>query len=139
MSVKQLKLSNEIKSVLVSKIALDALLISKYRKDWDNYYLEGVTVNNLDFKSKCTSAEESEGYSSDDTVLYNWIPPPTAYFQDKKNNTIPRRCSAFNINVIGIKTALKHWYWLKCKMPPCESSFSTIVGWNTGMLINQQY
>ena len=76
MLVKQLKLRNELQSVLVSKTALDALSTSKYRKDWDNYYLEGVTVNNLDSKITCTSMEESEGYSSDDTVLYNWIPLP---------------------------------------------------------------
>ena len=74
--VKQLMLSNDFQSVLVTKTVLDALPTSKYRKDWDNYYLKGITVNNLDSKTKCTGAEESEGYSSDDTVLYNWIPPP---------------------------------------------------------------
>ena len=95
-------LSNEFQSVLVTKTVLDALPTSKYRKDWDNYYLEGLTVNNLDFKTKCTGAEESEGYSSDDTVLYNWIPPPMVDHQGKKNNTVPRRHSAFNINIIGI-------------------------------------
>ena len=66
--VKQLMLSNGIQSVLVTKTLLDALPTSKYRKDWDNYYLEGVTVNNLNSKTKCTSTEESEGYSSDDRV-----------------------------------------------------------------------
>ena len=100
--LKQLMLSNDIQSVIVTKTLLDALPISKYRKNWDNYYLEGVIVNNLDSKTKWTGTEESEGYSSDDTVLYNWIPPTVVHHQGKKKNTEPRRRSTFNINVIGI-------------------------------------
>ena len=87
--VKQLMLSNDFQSVSMTKTVLDALPTSKYRKDWDNYYLEGITVNNLDSKTKCTGTEESEGYSSDDTVLYNWIPSPMVDHQGKKNNTVP--------------------------------------------------
>ena len=72
--VKQLMLSNNFQSVLVTKTVLDALPTSKYRKDWDNYYLEGVTVNNLDSKIKCASAEESEGYLL--TILFSIIGYP---------------------------------------------------------------
>ena len=102
MVVKQLMLSNDIQSVLVTKTLLDALPTSKYRKDWDNYYLKGVTVNNPDSKTKCTGVEGSDGYSSGDTVLYNWIPPTIVDHQGKKKDTEPRRHSVFNINIIDI-------------------------------------
>ena len=132
-------LSKDVQCVVVTKMLLDTLPTSKYRKDWTNYYLEQGIEDEPVSEILKNWVWDNDGYSSDDTILYSWIPSVSVpkSFQDKRLNRAmvkkPRshskKITTFNINVIGLHHHKPH-YWLKCKVPPCESSFSTIVRWN---------
>ena len=79
--------------------------------------------------------EPASPSSSESTIIYDW--QPDAHRQSvasqqstgKKFNIKRKKTKVFNINTVGIRWC-KPCYWLKCKVPPCPSSFSTIVGWN---------
>ena len=104
-----------------------------------DYYLEEGIEDDPVSEILMNWVRDNDGYSSDDMILYSWIPSVSVpkSFQDKKLNRATvkktrshsKKITTFNINVIGL-CHRKPCYWLKCKVPPCESSFSTIVKWN---------
>ena len=116
-SVQKYKVTNERQTIHVTQNLMDNLPSSKYRKGWDTYI------------------PTDEGAESDTTLIY-WplsdesdsdhvmLDPPIISI-----SRIPRQKPAFNINWHGI-----HWrkprYWFKCKVSTCDSTFSTIHGWN---------
>ena len=136
---KTLMLRKGVQCVLVTKMLLDTLPTSKYRKAWTNYYLEDGVEDDPVSEILKNRIWDNDGYSSDDMILYSWIPSASVpmSFQDKKLNRATvkktrshsKKITTFDINVIGL-CHLKPHYWLKCKVPPCESGFTTIVGWN---------
>ena len=75
--------------------------------------------------------------SSDSTIIYDWQVEQLDHSRlldsnhatGKKPQSKLKKTKAFSINTVGIRRR-KPRYWLKCKVPPCQSSFSTIVGWN---------
>ena len=96
---------------------MDNLPSSKYRKDWDIYI------------------PTDEGSESDTTVVY-WPPTDESGSEHAKldspipsTSRISRQKPTFNINWHGIRW-WKPRYWFKCKGSTCDSTFSTIRGWN---------
>ena len=71
--------------------------------------------------------------SSESTIIYDWQEDQrlsdSHRATGKKSKCKCKKTKAFSINTVGIRRR-KPRYWFKCKVPPCQSSFSTIVGWN---------
>ena len=96
---------------------MDNLPTSKYHKDWDNYI------------------PADEGAESDTTLIY-W---PLSDNSDSDHvrsdistaspSRVTRKKPTFNINWHGLRWR-KLRYWFKCKVSKCDSTFSTIRGWN---------
>ena len=90
---------------------------SKYRKDWDIYI------------------PTDEGSESDTTVVYWPLMDESDSEHAKLDSPIPptshisRQKPTFNINWHDIRWP-KPRYWFTCKVSTCDSTFSTIRGWN---------
>ena len=123
--------------MVVTTSLLDMLPTSRYRKNWPKYYPDEILDDDPVSKILKHRAKDTDGYSSDDTILYNWVSPinesisfkdatPTR-LQGKKTKTPSKKITTFDINVIGL-CHRKPRYWLKCKVSPSKSSFSTKVG-----------
>ena len=116
-SVKTLKVTSAMQTVHVTQNLMDNLPTSKYRQDWDIYI------------------PADEGADSDTTLIY-W---PLSDDSDSDHArldilTVPpshvtRKKPTFNINWHGLRQR-KPRYWFKCKVNKCDSTFSTIRGWN---------
>ena len=116
-SVKILKVTSAMQTVHVTQNLMDNLPTSKYRQDWGIYI------------------PADEGAESDTTLIY-W---PLSDDSDSDHArldilTVPpsrvtRIKPTFNINWHGLRQR-KPRYWFKCKVNECDSTFSTIHGWN---------
>ena len=116
-SVKIFKVTSEMQTIHVTQNLMDNLPTSKYRKDWDNYI------------------PADEGAESDTTLIY-W---PLSNNSDSDHvrsdistaspSCVTRKKPTFNINWHGLRWR-KLRYWFKCKVSKCDSTFSTIRGWN---------
>ena len=116
-SVKIFKVTSETQTIHVTQNLMDNLPTSKYRKDWVNYI------------------PADEGAESDTTLIY-W---PLSNNSDSDHvrsdistaspSRVTRKKPTFNINWHGLHQR-KPRYWFKCKVSKCDSTFSTIHGWN---------
>ena len=116
-SVQKYKVTSETQTIHITQNLMDNLPTSKYRKGWDTYI------------------PADEGAESDTTLIY-WLlsddsdsdhvrsDPPIA-----STSRVSRKKSTFNINWHGL-CRRKPRYWFKCKVSTCDSTFSTIHGWN---------
>ena len=114
-SVHKYEIMNKRQTIHITQNLMDNLPSSKYRKDWDIYI------------------PTDEGSESDTTMVY-W-PLMDDSEHAKLDSPIPstsrisRQKPTFNINWHGIHR-WKPRYWFKCKVSTCDSTFSTICGWN---------
>ena len=61
-------LSKDVQHVVVTKMLLNTLPTSKYRKDWTNYYLEEGIEDYPVSEILKNHVQDNDGYSSDDTL-----------------------------------------------------------------------
>ena len=116
-SVQKYKVTNERQTIHITQNLMDNLPSSKYRKGRDTYI------------------PTDEGAESDTTLIY-WplsdesdsdhvrLDPPII-----PTSRISRQKPTFNINWHGLHQR-KLRYWFKCKVSTCDSTFSTVCGWN---------
>ena len=116
-SLKTFEFTSSTQTVHVTQKLMDNLPTSSYRQNWDIYI------------------PADEGTESDTTLIY-W-----PLFEDSDsdrarldNSTVPssratRKMPKFNINWHGLRRR-KPRYWFKCQVKKCDSTFSTIRGWN---------
>ena len=116
-SFQKYKVTKERQTIHITQNLMDNLPSSKYRKGWDTYI------------------PTDEGAESDTTLIY-WplydesdldhvrLDPPIV-----STSRISRQNPTFNINWHGI-CQRKLRYWFRCKVSTCDSTFSTICGWN---------
>ena len=116
-SVQKYKVTSETQTIHITQNLMDNLPTSKYRKGWDTYI------------------PADEGAESDITLIY-WplsddsdsdhvrLDPPII-----STSCVSRKKPTFNINWHGL-CRRKLRYWFKCKVSTCDSTFSTICGWN---------
>ena len=111
------EINNERQIIHISHKLMDNLPSSKYHKDWDVYI------------------PTDEGFESDSTVVCWPLTDESSSEHAKSDPPIPstshtsRHSPTFNINWHGIRWQ-KPRYWFKCKVGTCDSTFSTICGWN---------
>ena len=116
-SVNKYEITNERQTIHITQNLMDNLPSSKYHKDWDIYI------------------PTDEGFESDTTVVYWPLTDESGSEHAKSDTPIPstsrisRHKPTFNINWHGIRQ-WKPRYWFKCKVSTCDSTFSTIRGWN---------
>ena len=116
-SVQKYNVTNERQTIHITQNLMDNLPSSKYCKGWDTYI------------------PTDEGAESDTTLIY-WplsddsdsdhvrLDPPIV-----STSSVSRKKPTFNINWCGLRRR-KPRYWFKCKVSTCDSTFSTICGWN---------
>ena len=116
-AVQKYKVISETQTIHITRNLMDNLPTSKYRKGWDTYI------------------PADEGAESDTTLIY-WplsddsdsdhvrLDPPIV-----STSCVSRKKPTFNINWHGLCWR-KPKYWFKCKVSMCDSTFSTICGWN---------
>ena len=116
-SLKTLEVTSVTQTVHVTQNLMDNLPTSRYRQDWDIY----IPVD--------------EGAESDTTLIY-WLLSGDSDSDHARLDilTVPpsrvtRKMPRFNINWHGLRRR-KPRYWFKCKVNECDSTFSTIRGWN---------
>ena len=116
-SVKTLKVTSVMQTVHVTQNLMDNLPTSKYHQDWDIYI------------------PADEGVESDTTIIY-WLLSDDSDSDHTRLDilTVPpsrvtRKKPTFNINWHDL-CQRKPRYWFKCKVNECDSTFSTIRGWN---------
>ena len=104
-------------TVHVTQKLMDNLPTSSYRQNWDIYI------------------PADEGFESDTTLIY-WPLSEDSDSDHARLNilTVPplratRKMPKFNINWHGL-CQRKPRYWFKCQVKKCDSTFSTIRGWN---------
>ena len=116
-SVQRYKIINEMQTIHITQNLMDNLPSSKYRKGRDTYI------------------PTDEGAESDTTVIYWPLTDESDLDHAKLDSPIlsttckSRQKPTFYINWHGIRRR-KPRYWFKCKVSTCDSTFSTIHGWN---------
>ena len=111
------ELNNKRQIIHIPQTLMDSLPSSKYHKDWDVYI------------------PTDEGFHNDTTVVYWPLMDESSSEHAKLDPPIPstshtaRRRPTFDINWHVIRQR-KPRYWFKCKVGICDSTFSTIHGWN---------
>ena len=117
-SVQRYKITNKRQTIHITQNLMNNLPSSKYCKGWDIYI------------------PTDEGSESDTTVIYWPLTDESDSEHGKLDIRIPsttthisRQKPTFNVNWHGICRE-KPRYWFKCKVSTCDSTFSTIRGWN---------
>ena len=116
-SVQKYKVTSEMQTIHITQNLMDNLPTSKYRKGWD------------------THIPADEGAESDTTLIY-WLLSDDSDSDHVRSDPliastsrVSRKKPTFNINWHGLHQR-KPRYWFKCKVSTCDSTFSTIHGWN---------
>ena len=73
--LKRLTMDNDKQQILINQAQLHAMPKSKYRKDWDDYYQQDRESDDPVSELLKNRTHDNNGYSSDDTILYNWPNP----------------------------------------------------------------
>ena len=116
-SLKTLKVTSATQTVHVTQKLMDNLPTSRYHQNWDIYIPADDGVENDTTLIYWPLSEDSDLDHARLDILT--VPPSHA------TKIMPK----FDINWHGLRWR-KPRYWFKCKVKECDSTFSTIRGWN---------
>ena len=129
-SLKIFEITSLTQTVHVTQKLMDNLPTSSYRKKWDNYI--PVDEGNL---SDTTLIYWPLSEDSDTTLIYQPLSEDSDSDRVRLDiSTVPslrtsKKMPKFKINLHGLRRR-KPKYWFKCQVKNCDSTFSTIRGWN---------